>query len=473
MLLSVLLGAVAERPAMSGAVWDRHHDPDLARARHDSRSVAPGDLFCCIAGANHDGHDLAAAAVEAGAAALLCERPVGVGVTEVVVGSVREAIGPVAATLAGDPSRALSVVGVTGTNGKTTTVHLLVSIFEAAGLPAAMIGTLTGTRTTPEAPELQDQFASMVADGRQAVAVEVSSHALDLHRVDGTSFAVTVFLNLSRDHLDHHRDMAAYFAAKARLFEPDLSKRAVVNLDDPHGRLLRDAATIPTVGFSMADAQDLVLATDRSTFTWRGRKVDLALPGRFNVQNALAAATAAAEAGLDLDAIAAGLTAAGPVPGRFETVNEGQRFLAVVDFSHTPDGLEQMLNAARELAGDGRVLLVFGAGGDRDRSKRPLMGAVAARLADVVVVTSDNPRTEDPDEIIEEVKRGMEDLAGVSTERDRREAIALAVSEARPGDVLVVAGRGHETTQDFGDRVVDFDDRIVLREAILAAGVGS
>jgi UDP-N-acetylmuramoyl-L-alanyl-D-glutamate--2,6-diaminopimelate ligase len=463
---------VADHPAFRDLALTGPADVSVGRAQHDSRAVVAGSVFCCVPGAAHDGHDHAAEAVAAGAAALLCERPLGLDVPEVRVESVREAMGPLAAVLAGRPSDHLAVVGVTGTNGKTTTVHLLAAVLEAAGRSCGVIGTLTGARTTPEAPDLQAQLADLRSEGRAAVAMEVSSHALDLHRVDGTRFRVAVFTNLSRDHLDHHGDMAAYFAAKARLFEPDLADVAVVNLDDPHGRLLRDAARLRSVGYELADAEDLVLGPSGSTFTWRGASVRLGLAGRFNVANALAAATAAGELGVHPDQVAAGLAAAGPVPGRFERVEVGQPFLAVVDFAHTPDGLEQLLNAGRELAHGGRLLVVFGAGGDRDPTKRPAMGEAAARLADVVVLTSDNPRHEDPAAIISEVHHGMEDTTNVHIEPDRRAAIAYAVAQAAPGDVLLVAGKGHESTQTIGDVVAPFDDREVLRDHLLAAGHG-
>ncbi|MCB0977082.1 MAG: UDP-N-acetylmuramoyl-L-alanyl-D-glutamate--2,6-diaminopimelate ligase [Acidimicrobiales bacterium] len=469
MLLSELLGAVADRPALQHVQVRVDDDVELTGASHDTRLVGPGMIFCCVPGANVDGHDLAADAVAAGAVALLCERPLSLGVAELQVPSVREAMGPVSAVLAGSPSEHMVVVGVTGTNGKTTTVHLLASIFEAAGRRAGVIGTLTGTRTTPEAPELQQQLAAMRSDGVEAVAMEVSSHALDLHRVDGTRFDVAVFTNLSRDHLDHHGDMETYFGAKARLFEPDLSDRAVLNLDDPHGRLLRDAASIPAVGYSLEEAEDLHVDVGGSTFRWRGVDVRLPLAGRFNVSNALAAATAAEAVGIPPEVVAAGLASAAAVPGRFEIIDEGQPYLAAVDFAHTPDGLEQLLVTARELAGDGRVLIVFGAGGDRDRTKRPLMGEMAAQYADVVVVTTDNPRHEDPAAIIEDVKSGMERPTDLRTEPDRHRAIELAVAEARPGDVLLVAGKGHETTQTIGDEVFSFDDRLVLAAAIRAS----
>lgn len=473
MLLSELLGAVAHHPSFADVRVELDDDVELRRAAHDSRRVPPGALFCCVVGSTFDGHDLAADAVASGAAALLCERPLPLPVPQVVVPSVRAAMGPAASALAGDPSKDLTVIGVTGTNGKTTVVQLLASILESAGLRAAVIGTLTGVRTTPEAPELQERLAELRDDGFDAVAMEVSSHALELHRVDGTRFDVAVFTNLSRDHLDFHEDMAAYFAAKARLFEPGRAERAVLDLDDPHGRLLRDAATIPSVGFSLEEAEDLELGPDGSTFRWRGVEVRCGLAGRFNVANALAAATAAEAIGIAPADIAAGLAAAGPVPGRFELVVEGQPYLAVVDYAHTPDGLEKVLLTARELAGDRRVLVVFGAGGGRDRDKRPMMGEVAARLADLVVVTTDNPRHEQPDDIIADVERGMADVPDLRTEPDRRSAIGIAVAEARAGDVLIVAGKGHELTQTIGDEVLPFDDRDVLRAAIAASGVAS
>ncbi|MEO6988750.1 MAG: Mur ligase family protein, partial [Aquihabitans sp.] len=273
MLLSELLRAIADRPAFRDVRAVVDDDIELTRAVHDSREAVPGTLFCCVVGAVHDGHDHAVAAVAAGASALLCERPLGLGVAEIIVPSVREAMGPVAAALAGYPADVLEVIGVTGTNGKTTVVQMLAAILPETGV----IGTLTGARTTPEAPELQALLAEMVASGRGRVAMEVSSHALDLHRVDGTRFRVAVFTNLSQDHLDHHGDMARYFQAKARLFQPELTERAVVNLDDPHGRLLRDAALVPTVGYSLDDITDLELRADGSSFRWRGTDITLHL----------------------------------------------------------------------------------------------------------------------------------------------------------------------------------------------------
>lgn len=439
---------------------------------HDSRRVEPGALFCCLRGERADGHAFAAEAVAAGAVALLVEHAVGIDVAQVVVDDSRAAMAPLAAAFYEAPSADLVVVGVTGTNGKTTTTHLLAAVFEEAGWPTGIIGTLSGSHTTPESSELQARLAEFRAQGQRAVAMEVSSHALVQHRVDATRFAVAVFTNLGRDHLDFHGTTERYFAAKARLFEPDLAVQGVVNVDDPHGRLLLDASTIPMVPFSLADARDAVVAPDHATFTWRGQPVRLRMGGRFNVANAVAAATAASAAGIDDAGVAAGLSAAPVVPGRFEPVDAGQPFAIIVDYAHTPDGLAEALRAARGAAArpgrQGRVLVVFGCGGDRDATKRPAMGAAAATLADVAVVTSDNPRGEDPAAIISAVLTGIPagSLARVITEPDRRSAIAIALDEARPGDVVVVAGKGHETTQTVGDLVLPFDDRAVARELL-------
>jgi len=438
-------------------------------ATHDSRVVAPGSLYCCVPGLRHDGHDFAANAVAAGASALLVERPLGVGVPEIVVSSVREAMGPVAATLEGFPSDALDVVGVTGTNGKTTTTHLLAAIVRSGGVRCGLIGTLTGTRTTPEAPVLQGELAAMRDDGCTVVAMEVSSHALSLHRVDGVRYRIATFTNLSQDHLDFHGSMSAYFAAKARLFSPDRCELAVFNLDDPHGRLLSETAAVPFLGYSLDDVTELELGPDGSRFVWHGRRVSLPIPGRFNVSNALAAATAAEALGIGGDAIVAGLAAAGSVDGRFERVDAGQPFLAAVDYAHTPDGLAQLLEAARELA-TGRVILVFGAGGDRDHGKRPQMGSVAAERADIVVLTTDNPRSEDPAAIMAAVEAGMHDPTELTVEPDRSLAIRAAVRVAQRGDVLLVAGKGHETVQVLRDSSIPFDDRVELRAALAEAG---
>jgi UDP-N-acetylmuramoyl-L-alanyl-D-glutamate--2,6-diaminopimelate ligase len=442
---------------------------------HDSRAVRRGALFCCIPGRHADGHAFAVDAVDAGASALLCERELPVPVTQVLVPSTREALGPVAAAFWGAPSRDMTVVGVTGTNGKTTTAHLLRSIFQSAGRDAAVIGTLTGARTTPEAPELQSQLASLRDARVTAVAMEVSSHALALHRVDGMWFAVGVFTNLSRDHLDFHGSMEDYFAAKAELFMPERTAAAVVNVDDEWGRQLVDTLTIPWQPYALALVDDVVIHATSSSCRWEGVELHVPLGGRFNLSNALGAAVAARTAGVDRDAIAAGIAAAGPIPGRFETVDAGQPFQVIIDYAHTPDGLAQVLTAAREIAGDHRVHIVFGCGGERDSTKRAPMGELAARLADRVLVTSDNPRSEDPGAIIDDIMRGIPEAGARRADRtlivesDRRAAIAAAIAGAAPGDVVVVAGKGHESTQTIGERIVPFDDRTVARELLEGA----
>ena len=449
-----------------GTVVPAGADVDVSAVAHDSRAVTPGTLFLCVPGEHTDGHDHAPAAVRAGAVALVCERPLDLGVPEVQVASARVAMGRVAAEFHGHPSQHLAVVGVTGTNGKTTVVHLLAAILRHAGRRPAVIGTLTGARTTPEAPDLQVLLAGFLGAGNDTVAMEVSSHALALDRVLGTRFRVAVFTNLSPEHLDFHETMDEYFAAKRRLFTAEYSERAVVDVDDPRGRELLETAEIPTTGFSVDDLEDLEVGLTSSRFRWRGHPVELALGGRFNVANAVAAAEAAVALGLDASAVAAGLGAAGAVPGRFEPVDAGQDFAVVVDYAHTPDGLERLLQTSRELVGSGRVIVVFGCGGDRDRGKRPLMGAVAGRLADHVVLTSDNPRSEDPAAIIEGVRAGFDDRPDLVVDPDRRSAIAAALAEARADDLVVIAGKGHETVQIIGEETVPFDDRLVARELL-------
>lgn len=434
----------------------------------DHRQVRPGSLFCCVVGEHFDGHDFARDAVASGAVAVLAVHRVDVDVPLITVADVRPAVGPIAALVHGDPSTTMSCVGITGTNGKTTTAALLAAILEADGRTVEVIGTLTGTRTTPEAADLQRDLAARRDRGCTDVVMEVSSHALAQHRVDAMHYTTAVFTNLSRDHLDFHGSMEAYFRAKARLFEPDLSERGVVDVDDAYGRLLRDAAQIPIVSFGAADAEP-VESDAPVAFTWAGAPVVMALAGRFNITNALAAATAARALGVDDATIRTGLAGAPVVPGRFEPIVEGQPFTVVVDYAHTPDGLAKVLETAREIAGDRRVLLVFGAGGDRDRTKRPLMGAVA-ESADVVVVTNDNPRSERPEAIAAEITSGMGHTDRVRIELDRRAAIAAALAEAEPGDVVLVAGKGHEATQTIGTDVQPFDDRAVVRELLAEAG---
>lgn len=446
-------------------------DPKVAVTgiTHDSRKVASGSIFCCISGATRDGHDFATSAVAVGAAALVVERPLDLPITQVVVDDARAAMGHLASALYGDPSRAMSLIGVTGTNGKTTTTHLLAAILEANGRKTGIIGTLSGIHTTPESPDLQHRLAVMRDEGCTAVAMEVSSHALALERVAGCRFAVGVFTNLGRDHLDFHGTVERYFAAKAALFDGALTDVGVVNIDDVHGRLLLDSASIPMVGFGLADVSELVVTPTSHSYTWRGQRIDVALGAQFNVSNSLAAATAAAALGLTPEQIAHGLRSARPVSGRFEPVDAGQPFAVVVDYAHTPDGLEQVLTSARQVADGGRVIVVFGCGGDRDREKRPEMGRVAAELADAVIVTSDNPRSEEPLDIVASITAGIPDDYRQSlmvVDVDRRSAIAAAFAAAQSGDVVVIAGKGHETTQTIGDEVRPFDDRLVAREEL-------
>jgi UDP-N-acetylmuramoyl-L-alanyl-D-glutamate--2,6-diaminopimelate ligase len=449
---------------------------EVGGVEFDSRRVGPGTLFCCLPGAHVDGHRFAADAVARGAAALLVERALDLDVTQVVVapGSARSAMARLSAAFYGQPARDLTMVGITGTNGKTTVTHLVASILEASGCPTGVIGTLSGERTTPESPDLQRRLAEFRDTGRRAVAMEVSSHGLDQHRVDGIVFDVAAFTNLSRDHLDAHGTMEAYFAAKARLFERGRARTAVVDIDDPWGRrLARSASTDRVVTVQRSEASDIHLSVGSSSFRWRGRLLTVPLSGLFNVDNALVAATVAEALGIDPDQVAAGLAAAPPVPGRMEVVWAGPPFTVMVDYAHTPAGLEAALAAARDVSGTGRVLSVFGAGGDRDRGKRRAMGEAGARHSDLVVLTSDNPRSEDPATIIAEVRAGAGSGAEVLVEPDRAGAIALALGRAEPGDVVVIAGKGHESGQHVGDRVLPFDDRAVARVALAGLGVGA
>jgi UDP-N-acetylmuramoyl-L-alanyl-D-glutamate--2,6-diaminopimelate ligase len=441
---------------------------EVSSVAYDSRAVRPGAVFCCLPGEHRDGHDHAPEAKERGAVALVVERQLDVDLPQVVVGDARQAMGLLAAALFDHPSRALDVVGITGTNGKTTVAHLLGTVLETSGRRTGVLGTLSGPRTTPESPDLQARLAELVATGHRAVAMEVSSHAVELRRIAGTWFRVAVFTNLSQDHLDFHGTMDRYFAAKAALFTPDKVGLALVNQDDPWGKALLDQVVVEARGWSPADALDPVLTAEGSTFTWRGVPVRLALAGRFNLANAVAAAEAARALGLTPEEVAAGLAEARPVAGRFEPV-EGGDVAVVVDYAHTPDGLDQALASARELT-QGRLIVVFGCGGDRDREKRPLMGRVADRAADLVVVTSDNPRSEAPQAIIDEVLDGVEREHGLVVEPDRALAIDHAVQVAHPGDLVVIAGKGHEATQDLGAEVIAFDDREVAAQALRRRG---
>jgi UDP-N-acetylmuramoyl-L-alanyl-D-glutamate--2,6-diaminopimelate ligase len=451
---------------------------EVGALAYDSRRVEPGALFFCVPGEKVDGHEFGAAAVEAGAVALVVERELDLDVAQVVVADARAAMAPLAARFWRDPTGELRVVGVTGTNGKTTTAFLLRAVLEAAGVQTGLLGTVRqvvgGTeeeveRTTPEAIDLQATFRRMLAAGDRACVMEVSSHALALHRADAIHFEVALFTNLTQDHLDFHADMEDYFQAKRLLFEMG-PKAAVVNVDDEYGQRLAgefDCATYSAEG-GEADfsASGVSFDAGGAEFEIGGMAVRTGLPGHFNVANALGAFVAAAKMGVPAQAAAEGLAGAARVPGRFEPVDEGQDFTVLVDYAHTPDSLENVLRAAQKLS-EGRVLSVFGAGGDRDRDKRPKMGRAGASLSDIAVVTSDNPRSEDPDSIIAEVLAGVENGANVEVVPDRRAAIALALRQARPGDTVVIAGKGHEQGQEFeGGRKIPFDDREVAREEL-------
>jgi UDP-N-acetylmuramoyl-L-alanyl-D-glutamate--2,6-diaminopimelate ligase len=450
---------------------------------YDSRKAGRGTLFFCVRGEKADGHEFAPRVVEAGAAALVVERELeGLPVPQVVVPDSRAAMAPLAARFWGDPTAELRVCGVTGTNGKTTTAFLVREILQAADYRCGLLGTVKQVvggvekevaRTTPEAIELQATFRQMLAEGDEACAMEVSSHALALHRTDAIRFEVALFTNLTQDHLDFHETMERYFLAKRRLLEMG-PKTAIVNVDDPYGRRL--AEEFDCVTFSAAgkdadySARDVEFDTAGASFGVGEMRLRTGLPGHFNVANALGAFAAAEAMGVGAEIAAAGLAKAARVPGRFEPIDEGQGFAVLVDYAHTPDSLENVLRAARLLT-EGRVISVFGAGGDRDRDKRPKMGRAGAELSDLTVITSDNPRSEDPEKIVAEVAAGAEGAKELEIVIDRREAIALALGRAREGDTVVIAGKGHEQGQEFEEgRKIPFDDREVAREELWKLG---
>ena len=473
-----------------------HGDPAVAVTgiTHDSRRVQRGDLYLARAGAQVHGIRFVSDALTAGAVAVLTDADsvgpaVAAGSAAVVeVPDPRAATGPAAAWVYGDPSQDLLVIGVTGTNGKTTTAYLIEAGMRAAGRRTGLVGTIESLvagrsvpslRTTPEATDLQALFAVMREESVTDVAMEVSSHALALDRVDGTVFAVAGFTNLSQDHLDFHADMEDYFAAKARLFTPQLSRRGVVGVDDAWGRRLAHEAGVPVTTIGTTDADwmlvDEAVAAAGGSVTVRApdgdeHRLDVNLPGRFNVTNAAMAFVVLVEAGVAAADAARGIAALRNVPGRMERIDAGQPFTVLVDYAHTPAAVTALLAEARTMAGgDGRVLVVLGCGGDRDPGKRPLMGAAAAAGADIAVLTNDNPRSEDPDAILDAMRRGALGSDGkgdVVVEPDRRKAIARALDTARDGDVVVVAGKGHEQGQEQNGVVQPFDDRQVVRETL-------
>jgi UDP-N-acetylmuramoyl-L-alanyl-D-glutamate--2,6-diaminopimelate ligase len=463
---------------------------DIRGLAYDSRQVKPGDVFVALTGLKAAGTDFAADAIRRGAVAVVAERSTDeqTGVPWVVVPDARAAMASLAAELYGHPSRSMQVVGITGTNGKTTTAYLLRAVFESAGKKCGLLGTvaysvghkeLPAARTTPEAPDVQRMFRQMVDAGCRACVMEVSSHALALRRVDDTLFAAGVFTNLTRDHLDYHGNMESYFAAKRRLFDMlPPGAPAVINLDDPRGDSLRKAVATP-VTYAINKPADVTPGP--LTLTFGGLEFDARTPkgdvhvksrlvGRPNVSNILATVAVATALEVPSVAIEEGLARLAGVPGRFELVSRAKDDITVViDYAHTDDALKNLLETARPLA-PRRVITVFGCGGDRDRTKRPLMGAVAARLSDVVVMTSDNPRTEDPARIIEEIKRGIPPASdrGAATFAivDRKEAIQFAIRKAEPGDLVLLAGKGHEQMQVSGSNELPFDEAAIARAAL-------
>ncbi len=496
MFLSRLVKSIPAPVLTSGGA-----DPEIRELCYDSRSVRPGSLFFALRGAAVDGHSYIARAIEAGAAGLVIEDDTGIAaaIPYVKVQDARLAMSLMAAAFYGDPTSRVPMIGITGTNGKTTTTYLIESIMAKAGFPAAVLGTINyrfgettipAPHTTPESVDLQKILRQLVDQGARAVVMEVSSHSLEQHRVDGCRFDVGIFTNLTRDHLDYHHDMESYLASKQRFFSqllaPDQVKpvrHAVVNMDDPAGRRIADASACRVVTYGIVSGTDvsarevvfsttgisgiLVTPTGEAGFSSR-------LVGRFNLYNILGAAAAAHALGVPLDAIRAGIETHGKVEGRLEPVENGRGITILVDYAHTGDALENVLKTIRELA-SGRIITVFGCGGDRDRGKRPIMGEIAGRYSDLAIITSDNPRTEDPKDIINEIRAGIEPLnlreyalvelvggfdgKGFCSVASRREAIRLGVSLAKQGDILLIAGKGHEDYQIIGKEKFHFDDR--------------
>lgn len=464
-------------------------DVAVEDATHDSRAVPPRSLFCAIVGAQHDGHDHVADAVDRGAVAALVQRDVGLGVPTIRVDDVRRRAGPAAAVVHGRPSSDLAVIGVTGTNGKTTVTWMLEAAIGASGRGAGVIGTigarvhgesLSGERTTPEGPAFQRLLATMRDRGVELAAVEVSSHALDLHRVDGTRFRVAVFTNLSQDHLDHHGDMEGYYQAKRSLFTAARADHAVIWVDGEHGARLASETDVATTTVGIHGDADVVATVRRvdldggvATLTLDGRAVTVTTPqlGGHNLTNAILATVAGVRAGLPVDATVAGVAAATMPPGRLEEVRRGQPFRVLVDYAHTPDALRVVLGALQGLLAAGqRLRVVVGAGGDRDHSKRGPMGAAAA-IADHVILTTDNPRSEDPQRILDAVAAGARGAPGAADRQiemflDRRAAIERAIRAADDGDIVLIAGKGHEQYQELADGLVAFDDRDVAGDVL-------
>jgi UDP-N-acetylmuramoyl-L-alanyl-D-glutamate--2,6-diaminopimelate ligase len=479
---------------------------EVSGLSYRSDLAGPGHLFFCVPGLVHDGHAFAPQAVERGAGALCVERELPLPVAQAVVPSVRRALGPVAAAFYGYPSDRLTTLGITGTNGKTTTAYLVAFFLADQDLSPGLLGTverriagesLPAERTTPEAPDVQGDLAAMVAGGDRAAVLEVSSHALELGRAAGISFSAVAFTNLTQDHLDFHPDLEAYFAAKSRLFDAPGSGRdrppAVINIDDAYGRLLIERLAPERMLTYSADGREADMRAEevradsggsQALFRLGGRaiangraadsglsvtrRLEVPLFGRYNVANALCALGLGLAVGLDLDRMLSALPRFSGVPGRLERIDRGQGFTVLVDYAHTPDSVENVLRGAREVIA-GRLIAVFGCGGDRDRGKRPLMGAAAERGADLVVVTSDNPRSERPEDILRDIVAGLDRPQEALVEVDRRAAIRAAFEAARPGDAVLILGKGHERGQEFAHETLPFDDREVAADLLAAA----
>lgn len=489
MLLSQLIEPLPEKRVTGSA------NPEIKAVAYDSRRVDPGALFACIRGEKFDGHDFIGEAISRRASAILIDRIDCLhascnSVPFVIVPNVRQALPILANQFFGYPSRRLKLIGITGTNGKTTTTYLVESMLRQAGLATGVIGTLGARirgktipteRTTPEAVDLQALLAHMADEGVAAVAMEVSSHALAMHRTDGCEFDIGVFTNLTQDHLDFHQTFEHYLETKIKLFRdyPQASNKAftgVVNIDDPNGKRFVDATCGKVITYGMREKADVRASNVHATA--KGISFCAALPtgefevalklgGLFNVYNSLAAISVGVALDLSIEQIKAGIQSIPPVAGRFEAVDCGQPFSVIVDYAHTPDGLENVLRSARELTA-GRLIVVFGCGGDRDRAKRPIMGRIGSEMADICIITSDNPRSEPPDQIAQEILGGIspENMDRVKIDLDRRQAIKLALEVASPGDIVVIAGKGHETYQIFKDKTIPFDDRQVVREIL-------
>lgn len=454
MKLSTLLGGIG----FQDQKYSR--DPEILRIVHDSRLVQQGDLFCCIPGLLYDGHEFALDAVKAGAAAVVAEKPLNIEVPLIETTSSRKSLALLSSFHAGNPSRDLEVVGVTGTNGKTSVVHLLQQILRHAGHEVESSGTLTGERTTPEAPDLQNRLSQWRDRGVDSAVMEVSSHALSQHRVDGTEFSAVAFTNLSRDHLDYHESMEEYFKAKERLFEQSFSSKAVVVVGQEAGD--RIANTSQKNGLEVVEVN---VDNASSMGSWHGQSLKIPFEAEFMAVNTLVAAELALLLNVPPSKIASGVSQLQAVPGRFEILKGESSPAIVIDYAHTPEALKATLKSARALKEKGRVLVVFGCGGGRDQGKRPLMGQMADVGADFSVVTSDNPRGESPMSIIDEIVSGMS-AGNHIVEEDRKEAIKIALMNSQPEDVIVVAGKGHETTQEIAGEFFDFDDKEISKSLI-------